>query len=35
MEDGRALVDLELWGYDQRGGRTIRGGATVVLPSRD
>jgi acyl dehydratase len=34
-EAGQPLVDLELWGYDQRGERTIRGGATVVLPSRD
>jgi len=33
-EEGQALVDLELWGYDQREERTIRGGATVVLPSR-
>ncbi|PKB79560.1 MAG: hypothetical protein BZY88_12730 [SAR202 cluster bacterium Io17-Chloro-G9] len=34
MEGGRPLVDLDLWGNDQRGERTIRGGATVVLPSR-
>jgi hypothetical protein len=34
-EGGEALVELELWGYDQREERTIRGGATVVLPSRE
>ena len=34
-ETHRGLVDLELWGYDQREERTIRGAATVVLPSRD
>ncbi len=34
-EGAHALVDLELWGYDQRGERTILGGATVVLPARD
>lgn len=28
------LVDLELWGHDQRNEVTIRGGATVVLPTR-
>ena len=33
-EEGRGGVELELWGYDQREERTIRGGATVVLPSR-
>ena len=34
-EGDEHLVDLELWGYDQRGERTILGGATVVLPARD
>ncbi len=33
-ENGLALVELDLWGYDQRDERTIRGGATVVLPSK-
>lgn len=33
-EESRDLVDLELWGNDQRGERTIRGGATVVLPTK-
>ncbi len=32
--NGEALVELELWGDDQREETTIRGGATVVLPSR-
>ena len=28
------VVELELWGDDQRGETTIRGGAVVVLPSQ-
>ena len=31
-DDG--LVEVELWGRDQRDEETIRGGATVVLPRR-
>ena len=34
-EDGRGLVEMDLWGDDQRGETTIRGGATVVLPCRN
>jgi hypothetical protein len=33
-DDGGPVVELELWGDDQRGETTIRGGAVVVLPSR-
>jgi acyl dehydratase len=33
-DGGRAVVDLELWGDDQRGETTIRGGAVVQLPTR-
>lgn len=34
MEDGAALVDLELWGENQLGQVTITGSATVQLPRR-
>ncbi|WP_158816692.1 MaoC family dehydratase N-terminal domain-containing protein [Methylocapsa sp. S129] len=34
-KDGFALVDLEIWGENQRGEITTPGLATVVLPSRD
>ncbi|RYG28150.1 acyl dehydratase, partial [bacterium] len=30
-----ALVDLEIWGENQRGEITTPGLATVILPSRD
>jgi acyl dehydratase len=33
-EEGRHLVDLELWATDQRGRTTTKGGARVRLPSR-
>ena len=33
--DGFALVDLEIWGENQRGELTTPGLATVILPSRD
>lgn len=32
-EDGRKLVDLEIWTEDAKGGRTTPGTATVVLTS--
>ena len=35
IEDGHALVDIELWGENQRGEITTPGLATVILPSRD
>jgi acyl dehydratase len=35
VKDGYALVDLEIWGENQRGELTTPGLATVVLPSRD
>ncbi len=35
IKDGYALVDLEIWGENQRGELTTPGMATVVLPSRD
>ncbi len=35
VKDGYALVDLEIWGENQRGEITAPGLATVVLPSRD
>ncbi len=35
VKDGHALVDLEIWGENQRGELTTPGLATVVLPSRD
>src|SRR5690606_29834721 len=35
IKDGHALVDLEIWGENQRGEVTTPGMATVVLPSRD
>jgi acyl dehydratase len=34
MEQGAALVDLELWGENQLGEVTITGKATVQLPTR-
>ena len=34
LKDGHALVDLEIWGENQRGDVTTPGMATVVLPSR-
>ncbi len=33
-EGDKHLVDCEIWGENQRGEKTIIGGATVVLPSR-
>jgi acyl dehydratase len=35
VKDGFALVDLEIWGENQRGELTTPGLATVMLPSRD
>jgi acyl dehydratase len=35
IKDGHALVDLEIWGENQRGEVTTPGIATVILPSRD
>jgi acyl dehydratase len=35
VKDGYALVDLEIWGENQRGELTTPGLATVVLPSRE
>jgi hypothetical protein len=32
---GHALVDLEIWGENQRGEITAPGLATVVLPARN
>jgi len=32
--DGRAAVDLEVWGENARGERLVPGTATVLLPSR-
>ncbi len=34
-EDGRHLVDLEVWAENQRGETTAPGSATVVLPTRE
>jgi hypothetical protein len=34
IKDGYALVDLEIWGENQRGEITTPGLATVMLPSR-
>ena len=34
LEDGMALVDLELWGDNQFGQLTIKGSAVVELPRR-
>ena len=34
-KDGFGLVDLEIWGENQRGELTTPGLATVMLPSRD
>lgn len=33
-EDGRGVVDLELWIENARGERTVTGAATVELPAR-
>ncbi|MBR0680920.1 acyl dehydratase [Roseomonas eburnea] len=35
VKDGHALVDIEIWGENQRGELTTPGMATVALPSRD
>ncbi|MCP3409376.1 MaoC family dehydratase N-terminal domain-containing protein [Bradyrhizobium sp. CCGB01] len=35
VKDGFALVDLEIWGENQRGELTTPGLATVMLPSRN
>lgn len=35
IKDRHALVDLEIWGENQRGELTTPGIATVILPSRD
>jgi len=32
-DGGETLAELDLWGHDQRGEETIRGGAVVALPS--
>jgi hypothetical protein len=34
VEDGRYLVDLDVWAENQRGEVTAPGRATVQLPSR-
>ncbi len=34
QEDGKYLVDLDIWGENQRGDITVPGRATVQLPSR-
>ena len=34
QEDGENLVDLEIWGENQRGEQTTKGTATLRLPSR-
>jgi hypothetical protein len=34
VEDGRHLVDLDVWAENQRGEVTAPGHATVQLPSR-
>ena len=33
IDDGQRVVEVELWGYDQRGEKTINGGAVVILSS--
>ena len=35
VQDGHALVDLEIWAENQKGELTAPGLATVMLPSRD
>ena len=35
VKDGYALVDIEIWGENQRGELTAPGIATVMLPSKD
>lgn len=35
VEDGEHLVDVEVWGRNQRGAITIPGTAVVALPSRE
>jgi acyl dehydratase len=34
-EEGEALVVVEWWGTNQRGGQNCHGSATIRLPSRD
>ena len=33
-EEGEKLVDLEIWGENQRGEITTKGTATIRLPSK-
>lgn len=33
-DDGRGLIDLDVWAEDQRGETTAKGVATVELPTR-
>ena len=36
IQDGFALIDIDVWAENQRGEKTVtNGGATVMLPSRD
>jgi hypothetical protein len=35
VKDRHALVDLEVWGENQRGEVTTPGLATVILPARE
>ncbi|MEE2881090.1 MAG: acyl dehydratase, partial [Chloroflexota bacterium] len=35
VEDGEKLVDLEIWGENQRGEQTTKGTATIKLPSKE
>jgi hypothetical protein len=36
MQDGYALVDIDLWAENQRGEKTVtNGAATVILPSKN
>ena len=36
VQDGYALVDIDVWAENQRGEKTVtNGGATVMLPSKD
>ena len=36
LQDGFALIDIDVWAENQRGEKTVtNGGATVMLPSRD
>ena len=34
IDDGQPVVEVELWGQDQRDEKTINGGAIVMLSSR-